>query len=971
MAHELIITSVRKGLDGGSGYQPVLRTRGMKPAVAERLQIRSGYSHPYPHGDQRNPAVFVHRIERVAGETLHMLARICDAGSDHTGRSNFLAHLVTLEDVEARRKAAGPADVMRRMMFKTTWNEPPREADPPTVIGGDRGPGPCAAWQAVGLDPGIAGDLAEAAASGAEVRLIVREHDDVLSLFADAIALVPPAKRWLVTFNTCEIEPFDAVWRAVRDDLPQARSIRAMPGVVDLTRPGLKGSDRVYARYARGETAELPWQVVVKQVGGPAAGNDATVSHGPASGVTAEPPATVRGKGSVAATGNPSAVVPPLARAGKRNYLDRIGEGGGEVGTAGNEDGPGSVLLRYLLPAAALLLAVAMLSIVVVLQVSPPARRFVAALLSEEEGQPAREFEAGRDDSLGTEDIDLGEKKQSSREDEKKEKAEKAKEEAAEKDKADKEKRKQAEQDLERQKERQRVADEQAKARAEETKTALAKRQAAAFAAIEKMPSTVARDLPIPGGLGGGAVEPVDLGPLDVEELLDLSFSLAVPKETLGGSLFSAWVDPVEDAKPATWMIRSAANAAIELNAKPIDLAMLTAEEGRLVLRRASEQIIANPRFALLRRSVLLIKARDPAKADEKVAVCKAIQLVQPVRHHDVFTVPLVKDNERDDSSRPKKFRLPSGITIAAEANGAPPALPLDGTTIEYEVAFDYQPTGGDKNPVVYRRDLGSPPFCELLTCPPAPNVPASPPTMIGVEIAISLPAGEMRITPATNGPGKHVFDLDRIGPLVGQTDKEYEQYQSRMTISLRRRAEPLWKCSVEQFPALADQSTKLTNEYRNEITHFLERTLPDKKEEEPADPFKRWADQCTKINEEASKVSRVGTPEPKQVNGGMSSGQVTREDYNERMKSHREKWDAQYSKRLKAWYDDWVSRTFAAMDQTRIKFTPLKSPVRITFKRIAAVAYDDAGTEFPVVLAEYATDAAPAARRGTSADIQ
>ena len=117
MAVELVITSARKGLDGGSGYQPVLRTKGLKPAIAERLQLRSGYPHPYSHGDRRNPVVFVHRIERVGGETLHVLARICDAGSDHTGRSNFLAHLVAIDDGEARRKGSGPADVIRRLAF--------------------------------------------------------------------------------------------------------------------------------------------------------------------------------------------------------------------------------------------------------------------------------------------------------------------------------------------------------------------------------------------------------------------------------------------------------------------------------------------------------------------------------------------------------------------------------------------------------------------------------------------------------------------------------------------------------------------------------------------------------------------------------------------------------------------------------------------------------------------------------------
>ena len=308
MAQEIVITSVRKGLDGGSGYQPVLRTRGMKPAVAERLQIRSGYSHPYPFGDPRNPVVFIHRIERVAGQSFNILGRICDAGSDHTGRSNFLAHLAALDDTEARRKTAGPADVTRRFAFKTGWNEQPREADPPPIIGGDRSPAACAAWRAAGLDPGLAGYLAEAAARGQETRLIVRQSDDVLALFADAIALLPPAKRWRVTFNTCEIESFDAVWRAIRDDLPQARAWRGSPGVIDLTHPGTRGSDSVYARFARGDANSLPWQAQTSDVASPPTTVTAA-SPQVATTVETAPPAHT-------AHANTEASVPPVVRPG-------------------------------------------------------------------------------------------------------------------------------------------------------------------------------------------------------------------------------------------------------------------------------------------------------------------------------------------------------------------------------------------------------------------------------------------------------------------------------------------------------------------------------------------------------------------------------------------------------------------------------------------------------------------------------
>lgn len=265
MIHELILTSVPRGIDGGSGFQPVLRTRDMKAGLEDRLKLASGYSHPFRHGDARNPVVYVHRIERVSGSSLHVLGRIADAGSDHTGRSNFIGHLLALEAADARRKAAGPAEVARRFPFRTKWSDPPREESPPTVVGGDRMPAPCSSWRAAGLDAGLAGDLAEAAMKGQEVLLVTRPGDTgdtVLSLFADALALVEPSRRWQVTFNTCAIEPFQALWTAIRADLPQAQALRSHAGrVIDLTADA-RGSDGEYARFARDGTAAavLPWQ---------------------------------------------------------------------------------------------------------------------------------------------------------------------------------------------------------------------------------------------------------------------------------------------------------------------------------------------------------------------------------------------------------------------------------------------------------------------------------------------------------------------------------------------------------------------------------------------------------------------------------------------------------------------------------------------------------------------------------------
>ncbi|MFM7138352.1 MAG: hypothetical protein ACKO1M_15025, partial [Planctomycetota bacterium] len=272
MVHQLIVTSVPRGLDGGDGYQAVLRSQGIPPRVAERLKFRSGYSHPFPHGDKRNPVVYLHRVEDVAGGRWHILGRIRDVGSDHTGRSNFLADMLAIDSADARKKSGGPAVVARKSRFRDRWEGPPQAAAQEMVLVGcddEPRPGDCPAWK--GLDPGLAGDLAQAAMEGKRLVLVSRPDDDVLAMFVDAMRLVEPAKRWGVSFNTCAIEAFEGTWKAIRADLPAAGQVReSRDPVIDLT-TNPKGSDGAYARFARGETDHLPWQRAVASQ--PAAGD--------------------------------------------------------------------------------------------------------------------------------------------------------------------------------------------------------------------------------------------------------------------------------------------------------------------------------------------------------------------------------------------------------------------------------------------------------------------------------------------------------------------------------------------------------------------------------------------------------------------------------------------------------------------------------------------------------------------------
>ena len=230
MPQEIIVTSVPRGLDGGSGFQTVKRTRGMPLAVAERLHQRSGYTHRFPAGDKRNPVVVSCRIERLRKGVYHVLSLTKDAGTDHSGRQNRLAHLIAFDEADVFEKQAGPAPVAKKLrdarIFLDSWNQQPHESEAPVVISPRAEPGVCTAWRAAGFDPGLAGEIAASAIAGKRSVVIVSPETDVVSLFTDAMLLMPPDARWRTTFTTSGSGNDDYIWQAVRADLPEAEAAR-------------------------------------------------------------------------------------------------------------------------------------------------------------------------------------------------------------------------------------------------------------------------------------------------------------------------------------------------------------------------------------------------------------------------------------------------------------------------------------------------------------------------------------------------------------------------------------------------------------------------------------------------------------------------------------------------------------------------------------------------------------------------
>lgn len=248
MSQEIIYTSAQKGLRSGSfGFCTVCSTAGMEPNMADFLEGISAYPHPYKPPDPRtkeNPVNFSHIIWTIGGQRFHVLSRVCDAGLDYTGRTNLLAHHIALTRREAEAAVGGPAWVLSDDNFSVSqWDgqlrtlpgRRPRMDDLPMGAGEN--------WQIAAGDAGYAGVLAESCDKGGRpVTVIYPAGSDVLALVREALSLLPPEKRWNVTFSTFYTKiysSFECQWRFIFTGSPDAAAARKNPHsvVIDLAGP--------------------------------------------------------------------------------------------------------------------------------------------------------------------------------------------------------------------------------------------------------------------------------------------------------------------------------------------------------------------------------------------------------------------------------------------------------------------------------------------------------------------------------------------------------------------------------------------------------------------------------------------------------------------------------------------------------------------------------------------------------------
>src|SRR4051812_41965316 len=213
MSHEIYYTSAPEGLKRGtSGFSTVATSPNIPKALWDRLETLSAYRHQFGAegtpdvGAGRNPVSHAHWILTITGKTYHVLSRICDSGVDHTQRTNAFAHHLVLERTEIEAAAGGPAWMLDQPgVMARDWDGRVGEitrALLPQGVGAEARV--CRAWESVTGDAGWAGHLADVFVKTPTrpVCILFSPGQELLPLIAEALALLPPAARWNVTFNT-------------------------------------------------------------------------------------------------------------------------------------------------------------------------------------------------------------------------------------------------------------------------------------------------------------------------------------------------------------------------------------------------------------------------------------------------------------------------------------------------------------------------------------------------------------------------------------------------------------------------------------------------------------------------------------------------------------------------------------------------------------------------------------------------
>lgn len=254
MSIELVYTSAPRGLNPDStGFCTVATTPGMNPQVMAKLEGLSGYELKFNLSDPKakmNPVNFAHTRIQLGAGTESVLSRVAFSGADYSGRTNKIAHHFLLDAGE--QMGPGPAWMLAQMdgsILRTNWSGDPQKNLPPrrldtVLLRGSVPTGPAHQWQTVADDAGWAGVLAKAFRDNPNVPayVVFNVGTNLLPLFQESLAVLPPAERWNVGFATyystlpagCQYH-----WRGILVGSSAEKEMKRFPKatVIDLTVP--------------------------------------------------------------------------------------------------------------------------------------------------------------------------------------------------------------------------------------------------------------------------------------------------------------------------------------------------------------------------------------------------------------------------------------------------------------------------------------------------------------------------------------------------------------------------------------------------------------------------------------------------------------------------------------------------------------------------------------------------------------
>ena len=186
-------------------------TNGLNPQLVGIMERLVAYTPVFMHYDPNsvyNPPSFFHYNVSDGRGRYDLLARVSACGLDHTKRSNKIGHFFLISEQEKWQLSQGPSSLLNdSSLFITEWRGEPQLFPNECMLNiQDIVQGKASAWEQVTGDAGWAAWLASQYLARPDRPCFVLfdplRQTNLQLLVSESLMLLPPNKRWEVTWNT-------------------------------------------------------------------------------------------------------------------------------------------------------------------------------------------------------------------------------------------------------------------------------------------------------------------------------------------------------------------------------------------------------------------------------------------------------------------------------------------------------------------------------------------------------------------------------------------------------------------------------------------------------------------------------------------------------------------------------------------------------------------------------------------------